>query len=561
MCEQFYLHQSATEIVNTDTIYQDLKLDDKLELRRQNKFWSCNCCRSSQTPRLQFLSTPIMKELEVEGHKILYPSEDNGDDSIEVSSNNLVLIPKNYKFGKIQQRNLTVNLFSNQEPTNRLISTLYNIRLSKFAQRKLYADLFEGEIVANQNNRLQSVNKVVDDSMIRSSVSWKHKRKNNIYSQFQQYGQAAIGYSMDVPVDNLESIITSKLCNGEVITLDFMGNESHEYSIVYRLHNHDNTVNCSDGCDTRIIVDSNERLEDKYIPVYIASLSQKHAQFVEQFLKNRNFTLFSEDYFCGIDFYLNGTGRINGLCWSYECIVFNEELSRSTFTGNELQMDDYLQYLENSILTSVNSIYIKNCLGVSEEEAMKIQGLAYKYQLDLSMKEEHLPLPSYETMFRRKPEPQSRSNIESSSVLLSLCKRILIQLSEEEKYSLTTEEYLEKIARMTKFAVIDDSRITAEVENTMISFILDEKLNELMNRYGCFVGHYTKIVHSFSFTISLSVSLSVSLSLCLSLSHILVNNFRNIACWSISLLLVPTPHRIFNCNEEVKSIRLLYKRI
>ena len=102
---------------------------------------------------------------------------------------------------------------------------------------------------------------------------------------------------------------------------------------------------------------------------------------------------------------------MNGIVWTYECDVLNAELSKISLNGGTLQMNDFLQYVNNSILTTVNSTCIRNNLGISEEEANKINILAQRYQVNLLMKEDCIRLPSYETMFKMTPEDEAKSNI------------------------------------------------------------------------------------------------------------------------------------------------------
>ena len=50
-------------------------------------------------------------------------------------------------------------------------------------------------------------------------------------------------------------------------------------------------------------------------------------------------------------------------------------------------MNDFLIYMENSILTTANLTQIKQNLGVTDDEALIIHRLAQAHQVDLNMKE------------------------------------------------------------------------------------------------------------------------------------------------------------------------------
>ena len=299
--------------------------------------------------------------------------------------------------------------------------------------------------------------------------------------------------SIDITVDNLESIVTSKVCDGQVITVDYEGDTSGEHKVKYHVHNHDNSVDCDNNCVVTDINIENNVLETNYIPIFISSLSQKQTGFVQEFVNNKNFELFAENYFCGIDFYLNGNARLNGLLWTFECNILNEELSSISFNGNNLEMPDFLQYLENSILTSVNSQSIKVSLGTSDEETAKIKNLSEKYQLNLQMSHEYVQLPSYNTMFKIKPDVEYDMNLQSSRILLEIMKTKLLQLTDEDKLSLTTEDWLMRVGRVTRFTSPDDFTLNVHINEQQIKFKLDPRLDVSIDKLGSFIGlyHYT----------------------------------------------------------------------
>ena len=488
-CEEYYLSSGAVEIITADPLYEELKLGEKQELQMMNCFWLCLVCKSSSKKHEESLSVPLMKSIQVDGHTILYPTNENQQGDIVINTSSLILFPKCYSKGKFE-KNWYVKMYNNQEPTNAFISTLYKMRLAKFMSRYLFSDFYSGEIQQLQNRRLNSISKIVDTSMIRSSDSWLQKRKNAIFSNFQQYGQFALGFSIDINMNNVETIMTRQVCTGDVISLDYQADVNGEFLTRYFKHSHDKTVACNPNCDLTEIRPNDEYLEANFIPLYISSVSQKQAGFIQNIVKNTNSDLNSEDFFCGVDFDLSGKARLNGLLWTFECNIFNKALSSTSFDGTNLETADILHYLQKTILTTVNRIDIRDNLGVNDEEANKIQNLAQRFQVNLNMKHEFVPLPSYETMVRSAPDEISKSNINSSKSLLLLFKNCLLHLSEEEKTSLTTEGWLEKMSRKATFDMHDDHTIYIVFEDRAISFNVHEALNLQMTKFGPFVGLY-----------------------------------------------------------------------
>ena len=132
--------------------------------------------------------------------------------------------------------------------------------------------------------------------------------------------------------------------------------------------------------------------------------------------------------------------------------------------------------------------FSKLSIGLNEEESNKIHNLAQMYQVDLNMDEELVEWPSYETMLTIKPDERYMRNIHSSRTLLQILKTCLLQLSEEQKMSLTTEEWLENMSKNATFDLHDESKLYITFQDTTTSFLVDERLNRKMNQYGTFIG-------------------------------------------------------------------------
>lgn len=490
LCDQFFLNSSAYEISNNDPLYDQHDLGNQLGKRRQYKHWICTVCKSAAKPDEELLSSPILKIIEIDGKKIIYPSQNDVSENLQITMDTLVMTPVVFPGTFTLAKGLSIKIFNNQHPTNEFISSLYKRRLSKFSQRKLASELYDGVIHAPQQNKLNSISRIYDDTMIRKSRSWKSRRRDSIYNQFHQFGQTAIAFNIDISFDNLQTLVTSLLCEGSVITLEFEGNTSDEHQTKYFQHNHNHQVECGNTCVVTEITEVNQSLHPKFIPIYICCVSQKHSSLIENFIKNKNFPFHAEEYFSGVDFYLDGNAKLSGVMWSYECNIFNEELSTASLNGQDLEMYDYLQYIENSILTTVNTIRLKEVLGVSDEEAVKIHNLARKHQVNLDMDPTWVSLPSFQTLFKMKPKIDSKSNIDSSKTLLLVMKNKLLSLTEEEKNSLTTEEWLESIGKNVTFDVTTESIVYIQLEDKWISFIVDDNLTSFVTKYDYFTGIY-----------------------------------------------------------------------
>ena len=155
----------------------------------------------------------ILKSVEILGRQVLYPVTTRVVNEIEINTNSLIMIPVKPVEFKSSGKYSVINMYENQDPTNSLISTMYKNRVLKFEQRMQYSDFYEGEILRGQNKKLENVAKVIDTSMIRGSTAWNRKKRNNICSQFSQFGQAAIGFTFHVDLNNIETFITTQNSN------------------------------------------------------------------------------------------------------------------------------------------------------------------------------------------------------------------------------------------------------------------------------------------------------------------------------------------------------------
>ena len=119
--------------------------------------------------------------------------------------------------------------------------------------------------------RLNSVSRIYDDSCIRGSEMWLNKRRRGIYSMFEQFGRIALSFSIDIDVNNPETIATSLVCSGQILSLELVGNISNEFRTKYFRHNHDNSIECGNNYQKTEISLQNMQLQFQYIPIFIAN--------------------------------------------------------------------------------------------------------------------------------------------------------------------------------------------------------------------------------------------------------------------------------------------------
>ena len=458
-------------------------MDEKKHLMRMQKFWICNICKTVEKRNVLQLSQPTLQVIEIDNKRILYPTSGMNNEDFQIDFDTLILIPRTFcrgKFGDIGS--YSPHLYNMKEMTHRFIATLYKMRLSKFIQRMTYSELFNGNMLEGGGKRLNSVSRIYDDSCIRGSEMWLNKRRRGIYSMFEQFGRIALSFSIDIDVNNPETIATSLVCSGQILSLELVGNISNEFRTKYFRHNHDNSIECGNNCQKTEISLQNMQLQFQYIPIFIANLHQKMSRLTEDFIKNVNYANFCEDYFIGVDFYLNGGARIHGAAWTQYCSQLNSELSSSTFSGAPVDKDAFMMPFETSILSTAKKNNIRSILNCSEEEADALHCIAVKYQLDHNMPDMEVSFPSFETVLRGIPEIEAAQNIISSKLFLSKCKQNLLQMSLEERNRMETDEWLDYLRTKSKFTLLEENIMEIGYEAECIQFYIDTKLDNYITK-------------------------------------------------------------------------------
>lgn len=195
-----------------------------------NSFWICLICQGSNVKTAYAETESIMRVVEIDQVKVLCPTDEVQDENINISFDTLVMIPDRCGLGQIQTlSNFSTNIYTVDAPTSKFLTRLYKIRKSKFSERQKFTDLYDCEDVNHTTRKCSSMKPIVDDSMIRGSASWKHQQRKLINSLFSQYGNMAIGFNIDIPMNSQETKATALICERRVITIEYNGDVNDEY--------------------------------------------------------------------------------------------------------------------------------------------------------------------------------------------------------------------------------------------------------------------------------------------------------------------------------------------
>ena len=508
-CGGNFLESGVSELDQTSSEFDSMKLAEKPELRRMNKYFLCLVCSQSNIGVVdsQIVTKPILKitRRENDGTQIMVPDFDSNIDLPEEAleeSIRKIYIPSNIKCIDLtdvsnikKEPGILQKVYRCNDVNVSLLSAMYVTQYSKFKSRMLHAERFVGTVAEMQERKLSHVKPIVDDSDIRGSDSWEVKKMNGLSSRFRQFGDCCIAVEILIDFDNIETVATSFLVQGLCVSVSFLGDQNYDLQTKYSLHDHNSGSDCNPNCHPADLEEllqqpdvRNKRLSQQFNPVFIASVYQKLHFFVELLVKSPSFDLHSEEYSFDVEFGDNDA-KISGFLWPKACADFSRLKSESTLTGTSLEEGkaDLLSFLTKTLLTTVDHMVLKQKMKMTEEEVTDLVDLIKKVQLDFNTK--NPVLPSLETSFKFLPHGDSSLNIRGSKTLLNLIKEDLVNLSQDEKKSLSVIDWLEVVLSNTEFELTNE-RVSIKIKSELINFKLDERLKSLMDKFGETLGLY-----------------------------------------------------------------------
>ena len=490
ICLGHYLQNFTSEIKVEDPKFTNLELDINPQMKRMNMFFMCNFCNSSKQKIDEKLVQPFLKFVTVNGIRIYYPKESYDNSSIEdneIPALSYVMFPK--KVGKsIRIQRHQINIYKCEKLRNRHLSTIYNNQLFKYYIALLYAERFEGEINPISKKSIQSLRPIVDYSEIRHSDVWYMNKMNGIESRFEAYGPSAISFKLDIPINNKESICTAILIQGTVLTVEYHGNENHNMTTKYFIHNHNVEKKCDESCSKEEVTDEDcigQQLRTKYISIFISTISQKMNGIVKYIINNEHCNLSAKEFYVGVLFPDNKKACIEGILWTKECDKFNEFRSKQSLKKNIDLGNEYLKYIENTISTTTTIEELRRYY--SENEADKIIKKIKENQINITTYDEtEIPLPSLFSLFSRRPTDFAFNNLFQSRLLNSFLRNMINELSNDSKCKMTTIDWLDDIKNNSHIRNImhgNKGIISISLSELDIEFIMDDTLNKMISEY------------------------------------------------------------------------------
>ena len=509
-CGGSYLEYSA-EIINEENL--DDLLDERIKRRkRMDYYWLCNWCSKDSEEVFKGNSIVGIDTLEDDVNRIYYPSVDvnysNEEDfdngkSVKCQSvfspcsmEALKLYDSSFIFKPDPRVPYLVHMSGKDISTNG-VAKLYNHQLSKYYNRVNFAGTFFGCISDFSNKVVSDIEPILDLFNIRGSNAWYDKCRSDMKFRMKQNGRSCLKISINVPINNPQTIATYFITKGFCVSATFEGDSKLEEKIKYFIHlSHEAHEPCSEVCET---VDLFEYLRangfncddefSKYIPTYLASVHQIMRAFVQTFIKTPCSPIYSNAFYLTTMVNIEGIATVDVVLWP------------SWFTDLNLHWNDEnvrLKFIENfdqRITTSVSPSSIRDQFRMSVRDSNQSAQFAKLYQTEAA--DDHRikftgNLPSMLTMF--KFQPLAQENFTEALKLRSLMTDLYNGLSTDDLQKLKTVEWLEELSEWkVDFTSDSDEMICSfSIDEVDFKFVLDDKLIKFINQFPehLFVGIY-----------------------------------------------------------------------
>ena len=139
---------------------------------------------------------------------------------------------------------------------------------------------------------MRNAEKIISDSSIVGSVSWRNNNFRDYSHRIQQLGTVCVHVSAVIPMESNDVLASIQVQDGFVVNVNFIGNSYHEQETVYEVHCHKSDSDCSADCSK---VSLSQHLEDIkfdqaqikniYLTTYLASVQLKFGSLIRNFIK------------------------------------------------------------------------------------------------------------------------------------------------------------------------------------------------------------------------------------------------------------------------------------
>ena len=149
--------------------------------------------------------------------------------------------------------------FSCEQCPNDDISRSYQILIQEDGSNIPNQDPISIKMQWQECRTLRNAEKIISDSSIVGSVSWRNNNFRDYSHRVQQLGTVCVHVSAVIPMESNDVLASIQVQDGFVVNVNFIGNSYHEQETVYEVHCHKSDSDCSADCSK---VSLSQHLED-----------------------------------------------------------------------------------------------------------------------------------------------------------------------------------------------------------------------------------------------------------------------------------------------------------
>lgn len=502
----------ARELSEDEELFEQFQLGSfpKNRLRRMEKYFICNQCDAEESvdgiKDEAFSSYINLGEVAGDNHITFFPREDVVPTANqEVTEHKITLmlpfncdsLDKVQHLSKIKTMNHVVSkLYENVMVERSNVSAIYENEIYKYKCVKLAEDKVTAVVKNFPNKKITDVVKLTDSSKVSCSSGWFRHQKDNMVFRKHQFGANFITVKINLPQTTLDNCATAILQEGVVISVDKKGLANGELKTFYSIHlDHRSEADCDETCRNKEDLEEYLRngqfdknsLANKNVGVYVSAIHQKLNAFVKHIVQAPASGLFSEKYHFLLVFDSSGQASIVGCLWPTALTNLNLDVVEN----DDLEIEgNIITFVERNLSATSDARVLRSCFKLSEVEAQSLADVVKEQQVHECGNEREecsicssLDLPSLETMIKRR---SSSMNHEEATRLNILMRKLLLNLTIEEKKSLSTLKWLEEIwsgftGEITEnFEVL---QVLYEEEEEEFRFEIDSRLSRLLGHY------------------------------------------------------------------------------
>ena len=497
------------EEVKVDDSNKEEFLDNEVMSRRRfQKYYICGSCKTNKKSTV-VSSMVKMSKVEEDMKIVLFPSNANDENDNNQSSNYdgakqiKCLMPCSVEcldnldldLNKVGSRQGDIGIIYKLDSDLDLIVKLaYENLLNKYKCLKQFGDWYQGVIRDEAARILSSASKVINDSVVVGSESWRRQQANDLIHRLDQLGAISLFISISLPLEKDDILATVLVQEGHCVTVRYSGDASMEMETHYSVHlNHSSSSDCVENCQKISLQDYLEDtgfdlklLKTKYLSTYLSSVQSKFNSFLRNMIKAKGSGLCSERFYFQFKFEEDHSIKIQGIIWPNFLDSINKQFS--SYPDNSLDdktKQECLQNIDSLLCASSDERFLMEKYSLSESQAKDMSRMICKYQYhhcddDSCQRCKKPQLPSLRTLFMELAIANQNATVNFVDWMIQNLK----QLSPEELNNLSTEDWLKSVFNLVSVSYFPHRSVSFETKDDQsFHFDVDDRLQHLIDLF------------------------------------------------------------------------------